>query len=147
MKEQLLQDLKEAMKEKDTIKKDAITMLRASILQVEKDTQKTLNDDEICAIVAKEVKKRKESLKEYKDANREDIVEGLKKEIEVLSKYLPEQLSKEEIEKLVDQAIIESQATSMKDMGKVMSILRPKTAGKADGKLVSDIVKEKLANI
>ena len=147
MKEQLLQDLKEAMREKDTIKKDAITMLRASILQVEKDTQKTLNDDEICAIVAKEVKKRKESLKEYEDANREDIVEGLKKEIEVLSKYLPEQLSKEEIEKLVDQAIIESQATSMKDMGKVMSILRPKTAGKADGKLVSDIVKEKLANI
>ena len=147
MKEQLLQDLKEAMKEKDTIKKDAITMLRASILQVEKDTQKTLNDDEICAIVAKEVKKRKESLKEYEEANREDIVESLKREIEVLSKYLPEQLTKEEIEKLVEQAIVESEATSMRDMGKVMSILRPKTAGKADGKLVSDIVKEKLANI
>ena len=147
MKEQLLQDLKEAMREKDTIKKDAITMLRASILQVEKDTQKTLNDDEICAIVAKEVKKRKESLKEYEEANREDIVESLKREIEVLSKYLPEQLTKEEIEKLVEQAIVESQATSMRDMGKVMSNLRPKTAGKADGKLVSDIVKEKLANI
>lgn len=147
MKEQLLQDLKEAMREKDTIKKDAITMLRASILQVEKDTQKTLNDDEICAIVAKEVKKRKESLKEYEEANREDIVESLKREIEVLSKYLPEQLTKEEIEKLVEQAIVESQATSMRDMGKVMSILRPKTAGKADGKLVSDIVKEKLANM
>ena len=147
MKEQLLQDLKEAMREKDTIKKDAITMLRASILQVEKDTQKTLNDDEICAIVAKEVKKRKESLKEYEEANREDIVESLKREIEVLYKYLPEQLTKEEIEKLVEQAIVESQATSMRDMGKVMSILRPKTAGKADGKLVSDIVKEKLANI
>ena len=147
MKEQLLQDLKEAMREKDTIKKDAITMLRASILQVEKDTQKTLNDDEICAIVAKEVKKRKESLKEYEEANREDIVESLKREIEVLSKYLPEQLTKEEIEKLVEQAIVESEATSMKDMGKVMSNLRPKTAGKADGKLVSDIVKEKLANI
>ena len=147
MKEQLLQDLKEAMREKDTIKKDAITMLRASILQVEKDTQKTLNDDEICAIVAKEVKKRKESLAEYEQANREDIVESLKREIEVLSKYLPEQLTKEEIEKLVEQAIVESEATSMRDMGKVMSILRPKTAGKADGKLVSDIVKEKLANI
>ena len=147
MKEQLLQDLKEAMREKDTIKKDAITMLRASILQVEKDTQKTLNDDEICAIVAKEVKKRKESLKEYEEANREDIVESLKREIEVLSKYLPEQLTKEEIEKLVEQAIVESEATSMKDMGKVMFNLRPKTAGKADGKLVSDIVKEKLANI
>ena len=147
MKEQLLQDLKEAMKEKDTIKKDTITMLRAAILQVEKDTQKTLNDDEICAIVAKEVKKRKESFAEYEQANREDIVESLKREIEVLSKYLPEQLTKEEIEKLVEQAIVESEATSMKDMGKVMSNLRPKTAGKADGKLVSDIVKEKLANI
>ena len=147
MKEQLLQDLKEAMREKDTIKKDAITMLRASILQVEKDTQKTLNDDEICAIVAKEVKKRKESLKEYEEANREDIVESLKREIEVLSKYLKEKETKEEFEKLVEQAIVESQATSMRDMGKVMSILRPKTAGKADGKLVSDIVKEKLANI
>ena len=147
MKEQLLQDLKEAMKEKDTIKKDTITMLRAAILQVEKDTQKTLNDDEICAIVAKEVKKRKESLAEYEQANREDIVESLKREIEVLSKYLPEQLTKEEIEKLVEQAIVESEATSIKDMGKVMSNLRPKTAGKADGKLVSDIVKEKLANI
>ncbi len=147
MKDQLLQDLKEAMKEKDTIKKDAITMLRAAILQVEKDTQKTLNDDEICAIVAKEVKKRKESIKEYENANREDIVENLNREIEVLSKYLPKQLTQEEIEKLVEQAIIDSNATSMRDMGKVMSILRPKTAGKADGKLVSDIVKEKLANM
>lgn len=147
MKDQLLQDLKEAMKQKDTIKKDTITMLRAAILQVEKDTQKILNDDEICAIVAKEVKKRKESVKEYEEANREDIVESLKKEIEVLSKYLPEQLTQEEIEKLVEQAIVESGATSMRDMGKVMSILRPKTAGKADGKVVSDIVKEKLANM
>lgn len=147
MKDQLLQDLKEAMKEKDTIKKDAITMLRAAILQVEKDSQKTLNDDEICAIVAKEVKKRKESVKEYEKVNREDIVESLNKEIKILSKYLPEQLTQEEIEKLVDQAIVESKAISIRDMGKVMSILKSKTAGKADGKLVSDIVKEKLANV
>lgn len=147
MKEELLQDLKEAMKNKDTLRKDTITMLRAAILQVEKDSQKTLNDDEICAIVAKEVKKRKESVKEYEDAGREDIADSLRKEIEILSKYLPEQLSNEEIEKLVEEAITESGAASPKDMGKVMSILRPKTAGKADGKLVSDIVKEKLANI
>lgn len=147
MKEELLQDLKEAMKNKDTLRKDTITMLRAAILQVEKDSQKTLNDDEICAIVAKEVKKRKESVKEYEDAGREDIADSLRKEIEILSKYLPEQLSNEEIEKLVEEAITESGAASPRDMGKVMSILRPKTAGKADGKLVSDIVKEKLANI
>ena len=147
MKEELLQDLKEAMKNKDTLKKDTITMLRAAILQVEKDSQKTLNDDEICAIVAKEVKKRKESVKEYEDAGREDIAENLKKEIEILSKYLPEQLTEEEIRKMVEDAVKESGAASPRDMGKVMSILRPKTAGKADGKLVSDIVKEKLANM
>ena len=147
MKEELLQDLKEAMKNKDTLKKDTITMLRAAILQVEKDSQKVLNDDEICAIVAKEVKKRKESVKEYEDAGREDIAENLKKEIEILSKYLPEQLTEEEIRKMVEDAIKESGAVSPRDMGKVMSILRPKTAGKADGKLVSDIVKERLANM
>lgn len=147
MKEELLQDLKEAMKNKETLRKDTITMLRAAILQVEKDSQKVLNDDEICAIVAKEVKKRKESVKEYEDAGREDIAENLKKEIEILSKYLPEQLTEEEIRKMVEDAIKESGAVSPRDMGKVMSILRPKTAGKADGKLVSDIVKEKLANM
>ena len=147
MKEELLQDLKEAMKNKDTLRKDTITMLRAAILQVEKDSQKVLNDDEICAIVAKEVKKRKESVKEYEDAGREDIADNLKKEIEILSKYLTEQLTEEEIRKMVEDAIVESGAASPRDMGKVMSILRPKTAGKADGKLVSDIVKEKLANM
>lgn len=147
MKEQLLQDLKEAMKEKDILKKDTVTMLRAAILQVEKDSQKVLTEDEMSAIVAKEVKKRKESVKEYENAGREDIATNLKREIEILSKYLPEQLSEEEIAKMVEDAISEAGATSPKDMGKVMSILRPKTAGKADGKLVSDIVKEKLANM
>ncbi len=145
MKEQLLQDLKEAMKNKDTLMKDTITMLRAAILQVEKDNLKTLNDDEICGIVAKEVKKRKESVTEYENAGRQDIADNLKREIEILSKYLPEQLSEEEIAKMVDEAIAESGAASPRDMGKVMGILRPKTQGKADGKVVSDIVKEKLA--
>ena len=145
MKEQLLQDLKEAMKNKDTLMKDTITMLRAAILQVEKDNLKTLNDDEICGIVAKEVKKRKESVTEYENAGRQDIADNLKREIEILSKYLPEQLSEEEIAKMVDEAIAESGATSPRDMGKVMGLLRPKTQGKADGKVVSDIVKEKLA--
>ena len=145
MKEQLLQDLKEAMKNKDTLMKDTITMLRAAILQVEKDNLKTLNDDEICGIVAKEVKKRKESVTEYENAGRQDIADNLKREIEILSKYLPEQLSQEEIAKMVDEAIAESGAASPRDMGKVMGILRPKTQGKADGKVVSDIVKEKLA--
>ena len=145
MKEQLLQDLKEAMKNKDTLMKDTITMLRAAILQVEKDDLKTLNDDEICGIVAKEVKKRKEAVAEYENAGRQDIADNLKREIEILSKYLPEQLSEEEIAKMVDEAIAESGAASPRDMGKVMGLLRPKTQGKADGKVVSDIVKENLA--
>ena len=147
MKEQLLQDLKEAMKNKDTLMKDTITMLRAAILQVEKDDLKTLNDDEICGIVAKEVKKRKEAVAEYENAGRQDIADDLKREIEILSKYLPEQLSEEEIAKMVDEAIAESGAASPRDMGKVMGLLRPKTQGKADGKVVSDIVKEKLATL
>lgn len=147
MKEELLNDLKEAMKNKDTIKKDTITCLRAAILQVEKDTQKTLTEEEMSAIVAKEVKKRKESIEDYVKGGREDIVENLNKEIEILSKYLPEQLTKEEIETLVLEAISNTGAASPKDMGKVMQYLRPKTAGKADGKMVSDIVKEKLNNM
>ena len=147
MKEELLNDLKDAMKNKDELKKNTITCLRAAILQVEKDTQKTLTEEEMSAIVAKEVKKRKESIGEYIKGNREDIVEQLNKEIEILSKYLPEQLTTEEIEKLVEEAIKETAATSARDMGKVMQNLRPKTSGKADGKVVSDIVKAKLNNM
>ena len=147
MKEQLLQDLKDAMKEKDIIKKNTITMLRAAILQVEKDTQTVLSDDEIAGIVAKEVKKRKDSIADYEKANREDIIQDLNQEIEILSKYLPKQLTIEEIHTLVEESIGLVGATSSRDMGKVMQDLRPKTAGKADGKIVSEIVKEKLANL
>lgn len=147
MKEELLKELKEAMKNKDELRKNTITMLRSSILQVEKDSQKTLNDDEIIVIISKEVKKRKDSIEDYKKAERDDIVEDLNKEIEILSKYLPKQLDDNEIEKLVEEAIKETSAEGPKDMGKVMQNLRPKTAGKADGKKVSEIVKEKLSNM
>lgn len=147
MKEELLKELKDAMKNKDEIRKNTITLLRSAILQVEKDTQKELNEDEMISIVSKEVKKRKDSIEDYVKAGRDDIIENLKVEIAILEKYLPEQLSNEEIEKLVEAAISEVRATSPKDMGKVMQNLRPKINGKADGKVVSQIVKEKLANI
>lgn len=147
MKEELLNELKIAMREKDELRKNTITMLRSAILQVEKDSQKTLNDDEIVVIISKEVKKRRDSIADYETAGRDDIVSDLNKEIEILSKYLPKQLTEDEITKLVDEAIVESGATNARDMGKVMQILRPKTAGKADGKVVSEIVKEKLANM
>lgn len=147
MKEELLKELKEAMREKDELRKNTITLLRSAILQVEKDKQVTLSEDEMLAIVSKEVKKRKESIADYEKAERVDIVTDLKREIEILSKYLPKQLSEEEVERLVAEAITEVGATSPKEMGKVMQALKAKTAGKADGKLVSEIVKNKLANM
>ena len=145
MKEELLKALKEAMKEKDELKKDTITMLRAAILQVEKDDKKVLTQSEMEAIVAKQIKSRKESLDDYKKANRGDIVSKIEKEIEILTEYLPEQLTLDEIKKLVSEAIEKTGAASPRDMGKVMQEIRSKIAGKADGKVVSDMVKQMLA--
>lgn len=145
MKEELLNELKIAMREKDEIRKNTITMLRAAILQVEKDSQKELTNEEMLAIVAKEVKKRKESIEDYKKADREDIVENLEKEIDILSKYLPQQLTVEEIRALVEESIKKVGAESQKQMGLVMQDLKSKIAGRADGKVVSQIVREKLS--
>ena len=147
LKEDLMKALKEAMQNKDTLKKETITMLRAAILQVEKDGQKELSESEMQTIVAKEVKKRKESIVDFEKGGRLDIVEQVNKEIEILSEYLPEQLTEEEIINLVKDTINNVGATSIKEMGKVMGALRDKTAGKADGKLVSDIVKAELAKL
>ena len=134
------------MKEKDDIKKNTITCLRAAILQVEKDKQITLSESQMQEIVAKEVKKRKESIPEYQNGGRDDIVNNLKQEIEILEKYLPKQLTKEEIIELVKESIKNTKATTPRDMGIVMKDIKEKVAGKADGKVVSDIVKELLAN-
>lgn len=147
IKQDLMVALKEAMQNKDSLKKDTITMLRAAILQVEKDGQKELTESEMQAIVAKEVKKRKESIADFEKGGRQDLVEQTNKEIEILSNYLPEQLSEAQVVELVVATISAVGATGMKDMGKVMGALREKTAGKADGKLVSDVVKAELAKI
>lgn len=147
LKDELMQALKKAMQDKDVLKKETITMLRAAILQVEKDGQKELSENEMQAIVAKEVKKRKESIADFEKGGRQDIVEQLNKEIDILSVYLPEQLSEEEIRNMVIEAITAVSAQGMRDMGKVMGALREKTQGKADGKLVSDIVKEQLSKM
>ena len=144
IKEELMKDLKEAMKERNVIKKDTITMLRAAILQVEKDKQITLDENQILEIVAKEVKKRKESKEEYIKGDRKDLADKLDIEIEVLSKYMPKQLTEEEICEIVKIAIEEENAQTPRDMGKVMKNIKPKVAAKADGKLVSEIVKKLL---
>ena len=147
IKEELMKDLKESMQQKDMLRKDTVTMLRAAILQIEKDTQKELTESEIEGIVAKEIKKRKDSIADYEKGGRQDIVDTVNKEIQILDKYLPEQLTEEVILSLVKEAIENTGAASMKDMGKVMGALKEKTTGKADGKVVSDMVKQELAKL
>lgn len=145
LKEKLLQDFKEAMKEKNELKKNTIMMLRAAILQIEKDTQKELNDDAILEILAKEIKKRKDSLEDIEKSGREDLIKQVNDEMAIIKAYLPEELSMEELEKIIEEVIAETGATSMKDMGKVMQVAKAKTAGRADNKVINEIVKKKLS--
>lgn len=145
LKERLLQDFKEAMKEKNELKKNTIMMVRAAILQIEKDSQKEVNDDEILEILSKEIKKRKDSLEDIMKSGREDLIKQVNDEIEVINVYLPEQLSLEELEQIISEVIAEVGATSMKDMGKVMGLAKTKTAGRADNRVINEIVKKKLA--
>jgi len=142
LKEQLLEDLKNAMKDKNVIKKNTVQITRAAILQVEKDSRITLDDDGILDIIAKEVKKRRDVLPDYEKSGRQDLIDGLKAEIDVLLQYLPKQLTEEELEVIVRQALHDTGATSAKDMGKVMQAVMPQVKGKADGKMINGIVKK-----
>ena len=145
MYEKINEDLKNAMKSKDTFKLSVLRMLK-SALQLEQISKKhELDDNEIASVLKKQVKVRKDSLEEYKKYTKEDEVEKLEKEISVLSVYLPEELSEEEIEKIVLSAIDEIKPTSMKDMGLVMKKVGELLVGKnADMSLVSKLVKEKI---
>lgn len=139
LKEELLLDLKAAMKAKDNVKKQAVTMVRAAILQIEKDTKKELGDDEIIDVISKQVKQRKDSLEEFIKAEREDLVEQTKAELDVLMNYMPKQLTKEELVVIVKEAISSTGAKTKKDMGKIMKEVMPKIKGKADGKSVNEV--------
>ena len=145
LKEKLLEDLKNSMKERNVIRKNVIQMVRAAILQVEKDKQIEVSDDQIVEIIAKEAKKRKDSIADYEKSGREDLINQVKEEIEIISKYLPEQMQKEEIEKIVKEIVEETGATTIKDMGKVMKIAKERIGTRADGKDISDAVKKILA--
>lgn len=145
MKKKLLEDLKEAMKEKNEIKKNAIQMTRAGILQIEKDKGIELTDEQIIELISKEVKKRKDSIADYEKGGREDLVNQINEEISYLEKYLPKQLTEEEITVIVKQIIAELGATTMKDMGKVMKAAKEKMGVTADGKTINKVVKENLA--
>ena len=144
LKDKLLEDMKEAMKEKDTIRKNTVQLIRSGILQIEKDKKVELDDEGVLDVIAKELKKRRDSLPDFEKSGRLDLIEDLNREIEILLGYLPEQLSAEEIEKIVDETIVAVGASSIKDMGKVMGAVTPKVKGRADNKIVSDFVKQKL---
>ncbi len=142
LKERLLEDMKSAMKEKDVIKKNTIQMARSAVLQVEKDGRTTLDDDGVLDIIAKEVKKRRDSLPEFEKSGRQELIDNLKTEIEVLMQYLPQQLTEEEIEVIVRQAVQDTGASSARDMGKIMQEVMPKVKGRADGRVINQIVKK-----
>ncbi len=145
LKETLLQDLKAAMKDKDIIRKNTIQLVRSGVLQIEKDNQVELDDDGVLDVVAKELKKRRDSLPEYEKSGRTDLIENLNREIEVLLGYLPKQLTEDEIHKIVEETIAETGASTMKDMGKVMGAVSPKVKGRADNRVVSGYVKKLLS--
>lgn len=144
LKQQLADDLKSAMKNKDVLRKNVVQMVRAGILQVEKDKQITLDDDGVIEVIAKQLKQHRNSLPDYEKSGREDLIAELKAEMDVLTEYLPEALTENELRAIVADAIRETGAASMKDMGKVMAAVKPKTAGRADGKLINQIAKELL---
>lgn len=145
LKEKLLEDLKESMKTKNVIRKNVVQMVRAAILQVEKDKQITLDDNQIIEIIARESKKRKDSLSDYEKSGREDLISQINEEIEVLAEYLPKQLSLEELENVIKEVISEQGATSMKDMGKVMKAAKEKIGVASDGKTINEVVKKLLS--
>lgn len=145
LKEQLFEDLKNAMKEKNTLRKNTIQSIRTAILQVEKDDHVELDDEGVIQIIASQLKKRKAALPEYEKSGRQDLIDELNGEIEILIEYLPQQLSEEEITAIVQETISEVGASTIKDMGKVMSAVIAKVSGRADNGLVSQVVKKLLA--
>ena len=143
MKEKLINDLKQAMKDNNTIKKNIIQLIRATILQEEKDKQCSLTNNQIEDLIMQQKKKLLDALGQYEKANRQDLIDKTKKEIGYLSNYLPQPASEYEIEQEVKVIITEMNAT-MKEMGQVMRKAKEKFGNRANGKLLSDIVKKEL---
>jgi len=145
LKEQILADMKTAMREKQASRLESIRMLRAAIQRKEVDDQTEIGDDEVLAIVQKQIKQSQDAITQFKQGDREDLAEKEQAHVDNLKDYLPEQLSDEEIEQAVAEAISATGAESMKDMGKVMGMLKGQLQGKADMGKVSGIIKGKLS--
>jgi len=145
LKERLADDLKSAMKEKNVIRKNTVQMVRAAVLQFEKDNKVTLEDDGVLEVIAKQLKQRKDSLPDYEKSGRDDLIADLKAEMDVLMEYLPKQLTREELEVIVKEIIEEVGATTIKEMGKVMAAAKAKTVGRADGRMINEVAKALLS--
>ena len=145
MFERIKNDMIKAMKEKDKFKLSVIRMIKASIDKERIDKKIEITDEVVIDVLAKELKTREESKLEFSKAGRTDLVEDLDKEIEIIKEYLPEPLTDEEIDEIITEAFKETEASSIKDMGKVMKIVTPKVKGRCDMKDVSSKIKEKLS--
>lgn len=145
LKDQIMTDIKEAMKAKDTKKRDALRLLSSALKQIEVDERKELGDKDIVKIVQKQIKQRNDSAAQYKEAGRNDLLDQELFEITLFEKYLPTQLNDNELEAAIKEIINKTGAVSMKDMGKVMGTASKELAGKADGKRISGCVKQILA--
>lgn len=148
LKQQLKDQLKEAMLAKDELKTAVIRFVLSGITYYEINKGGAgyeATDEDVMAVISKEIKQRKDSIEQFEKANRHDLADKEKAELAVLESYLPEQMSEEEVKKYVDEAVTTTGATSPQDMGKVMAALMPKVKGKADGSLVSKLVKEALS--
>ena len=143
--EQLQADMKTAMRDGDAHRRDTLRMVIAAVQNAAKEKREPLSDEETLAVITKQVKTRRESIKAFQDAGRDDLADKEQSEIDVLQPYLPEQMSEDEVRALVIEAVAATGATSPRDMGKVMGALMPKVKGRADGKLVSSLVNEELA--
>lgn len=138
--ELLTADMKAAMKQGEKARLSVIRLVRGAVRQAEIDGKKTLNDDEIINVIAKEVKMRRDSIEEFERGKRADLVEKTKAEIDILTPYLPVPLSPDEVKQIAEKAVAEVGAATAKDMGKVMRVLMPRIKGRADGKLVNEII-------
>lgn len=147
LNDRIMNDLKESMKNKDSFKLSVIRMVKGAI-QLEKINKKRdLNDEEVIDVISKQIKLRKDSINEFAKAGRNDLVENTQKEVEILNEYMPEQLSSEEVNKIIDEAFAKINPTSSKDMGLIIKEVSPKVKGRTDMGEVSKIIKDKLSQI
>ena len=144
LREKLLNDLKEAMKNKDKETLSVIRMVKGAIQLEEINKKRELNDDEVVSIISKQIKQRKDANAEFEKGDRQDLIDKNNSEISILNRYMPEQLDSSEVEKIIDEKIQELGISSSKEMGKLMGALMPLLKGKTDMSMVNSIIKEKL---